>query len=308
MLKLEPALLRGSYTPLVTPFAGGAVDEKTYAALVDRQVQAGSHGIVVAGTTGEPSTLTVAERCLLLEVAVEAAGGRVPVVAATGSQSLEETLELTRHAEQNGAAAVLVVTPYYLRPPQRGLVEYFRAVGQATALPLLVYHIPGRAAVTVETATFEAIAEAVPTFVGIKHAAPELGLVSDLVLRLGDDVRILVGLEELTLPMLALGASGVVNAVANVVPGKVAALVDAVAGGDLPAARRLHYELLELNRAVFWDTNPIPVKYLMDRLGLLPSGNEHRLPMVPPTPEVAARLDALLQATGLGAGDEGAAG
>ena len=298
MLRLEPGFLRGSYTPLVTPFRDGGVDEDTYARLTERQIASGSHGVVVAGTTGEPSTLTVAERCRLLEVAVAAAAGRVPVMAATGSQSLAETLELSRHAESAGAAAVLVVTPYYLKPPARGMVEYFRAVGQACALPLLVYHIPGRAAVSLDAATFEQIAEAVPTFVGCKHAAPDLGLVSDLIARFGEDVRVFVGLEELSLPMLALGAAGVVNAVGNLVPDKVAALTSAALTGDLGTARKLHYDLLELNRAVFWDTNPIPMKYLMARMGLLPSG-EHRLPMVPPDPPLAARLDALFERAGL---------
>lgn len=297
MLKLDRDFLRGSYTPLVTPFRDGEIDEETYAGLADRQVVAGSHGVVVAGTTGEPSTLTVAERRHLLETALAAVDGRVPVVAATGSQSLAETLELSRHAEAAGAAAVLVVTPYYLRPPGRGLVEYFRAVGAECALPLLVYHIPGRAAVAVDAPTFEAIAEAAPTFVGCKHASSELGLVSDLIARFGDDIRVLVGLEELSLPMLALGASGVVNAVGNLVPERVAALTTAVLNGDLATGRKLHYELLELNRAVFWDTNPIPMKYLMVRMGLLPSG-EHRLPMVPPGPELARRLDSLLDRAG----------
>jgi 4-hydroxy-tetrahydrodipicolinate synthase len=168
-----------------------------------------------------------------------------------------------------GADAVLVVTPYYIRPPQRGLIEYFADIGARTPLPLLVYHIPGRAAVSLTAGTLEQIAARTPTLVGMKHAVNDLSLASDALHRLGPDFRLFVGLEELSFPMLALGASGLMNAVGNLRPAAVAELCDAVAKGDLDTARALHFELLELNRAVFWDTNPIPMKYLMVRMGLL---------------------------------------
>ena len=298
MRSLADGFLRGSYPPLVTPFRDGAVDEAAYASLVERQLAGGSHGITVNGTTAEPSTLTVEERDRLVRVAVEVVGGRVPLVAATGSQSHAETVWLTEQAADAGADAVLVVTPYYIRPPQRGLVEYFRDLGTRTDLPLLVYHIPGRTAVEVPPETMEAIAEVTPSFVGAKHAVNDLGWVSDVRRRLGDDVRIFVGLEELSLPMLAVGATGLMNAVGNVAPAEVAALYESVAAGDLVTARKQHDALFELNKAVFWDTNPIPIKYLMRKLGVLPT-NEHRLPMVPATPELEARLDALLARSGL---------
>lgn len=294
MIDLSPELLRGSYPPLVTPFRQGKVDLDAYAGLVEHQIANGSHGIVVNGTTAEPSTLSVDERERLLEVAVGSAAGRVPVVAATGSQSLAESLQLTRHAEGAGADAVLVVTPYYVRPSQAGLVEYFATVGAATALPLLVYHIPGRAAVGVELETLKRIADVTSTFVGMKHAADDLALVSDSLARFGPDFRVMVGLEELSFPMMAIGAAGMVNAVSNVAPAKVAELAAAMAERSLADGRRLHFELLDLNRAVFWDTNPVPIKYLMKQLGLLPT-NEHRLPMVPAGPELEARLDRLLE-------------
>jgi 4-hydroxy-tetrahydrodipicolinate synthase len=300
MIPLPGDALRGSYPPLVTPFRDGAVDEDAYAALVERQVAGGSHGITVNGTTAEPSTLTIDERNRLVSVAVETAAGRIPVVAATGSQSHEETVRLTEHAAQAGADAVLIVTPYYVKPPQRGLVEYYRDLGGRTDLPMLVYHIPGRTAVDVPPATLEQIAEAAPTFVGLKHAVNDLGYVTDARHRLGDDLRIFVGLEELSLPMLAVGATGMMNAVGNVAPAEVAALYESVAAGDLVTARKQHDAMFELNQAVFWDTNPIPIKYLMRRLGVLPT-NEHRLPMVPATPELEARLDALLERAGLSA-------
>lgn len=294
MMALEPAFLRGSYPPLVTPFAGGEVDYETYARLVEFQIAQGSHGIVVNGTTGEPSTLTAEERARLVRVAVETVRGRIPVVAATGSQSHAETVWLTEQAEAAGADAVLVVTPYYLRPPQRGLVEYFVDVGRRTRLPLLLYHIPGRAAVSLELETVERIAERLATLVGIKQAVNDLGFVSQLLDRFGPEFRVFVGLEELSFPMLAIGASGLMNAVGNLAPRKVARLYEAVASGSLGEARALHQELFELNRAVFWDTNPIPIKYMMKRLGLIPD-NEHRLPMAPADAALAARLDAVLE-------------
>jgi 4-hydroxy-tetrahydrodipicolinate synthase len=289
------ARLRGSIVPVVTPFASGAVDEAAFGRLVDGQIEAGSHGVLVTGTSGEPSTLTIDERARLVEVAVAAAAGRVPIVAATGSQSLRETLELTERATAAGADAVLVVTPYYIKPPQAGLVAYLAEVARSTPLPFLVYHIPGRAGVTLAPASMAELVERCPTVVGMKHASTDIGYVAT-VLDLVPDLRVFCGLEELGLPMLAVGAVGTMNAVGNLAPAIVAELCQAMDDGDLKRARELHMQLLELNRAVFWETNPIPIKYLMRQLGLL-TDNEHRLPMRSAGPELAARLDALLDRT-----------
>ena len=297
MLRLEPDFLRGSYPPLVTPFRNGEVDYGTYANLVERQIREGSHGIVVNGTTGEPSTLTLQERNRLVEVAVKAAQGRIPVIAATGSQSQAESIELTLGAQRAGAAAVLVVTPYFVRPPQRGLVEYYLDLGRRTALPLLLYHIPGRAAVDLKLETIAEIAEGLPTLVGIKHAASDLALVTALRARLGAEFRVFVGLEELSFPMLAVGACGLMNAVGNLAPRRIVDLYRAVVGGNLEEARRVHESLFELNQAVFFDSNPIPLKYMMMRVGMLPT-EEHRLPMVGASPELAKRLDEVLRRAG----------
>jgi 4-hydroxy-tetrahydrodipicolinate synthase len=298
VISLDQGFLRGSYPPLVTPLRGGAVDYETFAALVEHQIREGSHGILACGTTAEPSTLTREERARLVAVAVEAAAGRVPVVAATGSQSHEESLWLQEQAEAAGADALLIVTPYYIRPPQRGLVEYYADLGARTSLPILIYHIPGRTAVEVQLETVERICERVPHLVGMKHAVNDLGFVTRLLDRLGFEFRIFVGLEELSFPMLALGATGLMNAVGNVAPRPVAELYESVARGDLVAARKLHFALFELNQAVFFDTNPIPIKYMMKRMGLLPS-EEHRLPMLSATPDLAERLDAVLRRAGL---------
>jgi 4-hydroxy-tetrahydrodipicolinate synthase len=298
MISLATHFLRGSYPPLVTPFRDEVVDYDAFAALVEYQIREGSHGIVVTGTSGEPSTLTLDERSELFKVAVSTAHGRLPVVAAAGSQSHAESVELIARAEQAEVDALLVVTPYYIRPPQRGLAEYYIDLGARTRLPLLIYHIPGRAAVSLQLDTLEHIAEKVPHFIGIKHAVNDLTFATQMLDRFGFDFRLFVGLEELSFPMLAIGGAGLMNAVGNVAPRKVAELYELTAAGNLAAARRLHFELFELNQAVFFDTNPIPIKYMMKRLGLL-RANEHRLPMVPAAPELEKRLDAVLERAGL---------
>jgi 4-hydroxy-tetrahydrodipicolinate synthase len=290
--------LKGSIPPIVTPFRDDRVDENAYARLVEFQVRNGSHGVLVNGTTAEPASLSVDERNRMVEIAVGVARGRVPVVAATGSQSLAETRLLTEHAAKSGADALLIVTPYYTRPPQRGLVEYFLHVAALTDLPWMVYHIPGRTAVSVTLDTLKALKDSSASFVGMKHAVNDLGFVSECVAAFGPGFRIFVGLEELSFPMMAVGACGVMNAVGNIRPQVLSEMCETVWRGDLKAAQLLHDQLFELNQAVFFDTNPTPMKYMMKRLGLLET-NEHRLPMVPPTAEVARRLDAVLERAGL---------
>jgi len=298
MIRLDHNFLRGSYTPVVTPFREGSVNYEKFAELVDRQAREGSHGVVVAGTTGEPSSLTIDERTQLVKVAVETIAKRIPVVAATGSQSLAETTELTLKAEKAGADALLVVTPYYIKPPQEGLVQYFEEVGKRTDLPLLIYHIPGRAAVSIAPRTLANIAERMPNVVGIKHAANDLEFLTEVLTCLGRDFRVFCGLEALSLPMLALGASGLMNAVGNLAPAIVARLCELVEEGDLAAARDLHFKLFELNQSIFLETNPIPLKYMMARMGLLDS-SEVRLPLVPLDGERGKILNEVLYRAGL---------
>jgi len=290
--------LRGSIPPLVTPFKAGAVDYDAYAELVAFQVRNGTHGILVNGTTAEPSLLSLEERNRLVEVAVKVAAGRVPVVAATGSQSLAETRRLTEHAAASGADALLIVTPYYVRPPQRGLIAYYLELASISQLPWMVYHIPGRAAVSVTIDTLKELKSRSPTFVGMKHAVNDLAFVSECFAALGRDFKVFVGLEELSFPMMAVGACGLMNAVGNLQPRVLAELCEAVWRNDLAGAQRLHHRLFEINQAVFFDTNPIPIKYMMKRLGIL-AANEHRLPMMPATPELERRLDAVLKRAGL---------
>jgi len=238
------------------------------------------------------------ERSDLVRIAVETVSKRIPVVAATGSQSFAETADLTGNAERAGADAVLVVTPYYSKPPQRGLVEYFVEIGKRTSLPLMIYHIPGRAAVSITPATVAQIAEQLPNLVGLKHAANDLEFLTETLALVGKDFRIFCGLEALSLPMLVIGAAGVMNAAANLAPARIGALCETVDRGELAEARRLHFELFELNQAIFLDTNPIPLKYMMWRIGLLETA-EVRLPLAMLTDEYARRLDKILERAGL---------
>lgn len=290
--------IRGSIPPIITPFRNGEVDFEAYASLIERQVSDGSHGVLVNGTTSEPATLTTEERMRAVEVAMETVKGRVPVVAATGSQSHAETVVLTEQAAKLGVDALLIVTPYYTKPPQHGLIDYYIDLAKRVEQPVMIYHIPGRTAVSVTLDTLKRIKDQAPNLVGMKHAVNDLDFVSEQLREFGFDWKIFVGLEDLSFPMMAVGACGLMNAVGNMVPGRVAAICEAVWANDLDAARKIHFDLFELNKAVFFDTNPISMKYMMKRMGILPT-NEHRLPMAPATPEVMKRCDGVLERAGL---------
>lgn len=290
--------LKGSIPPLITPFKNGEVDYDTYARVVERQIAEGSHGILVNGTTAEPATLTIEERNRLVDLAVKLVKGRIPVVAATGSQSLADTRVLSEHAAKAGADALLILTPYFTRPPQRGMIQYYLEATKGLSLPWMIYHIPGRAAIHVTVDTVKELKEKSKTFVGMKHASQDLDFVSECFAAVGKDFKIFVGLEDLSFPMMAIGACGLMNAVGNLRPRALADLCEAVWRGDLAGARALHDKLFEINKAVFFDTNPIPIKYMAKKLGII-SVNEHRLPMARATPELEKKLDAVLARAGL---------
>jgi 4-hydroxy-tetrahydrodipicolinate synthase len=298
MIKLDPKFLIGSVPPLITPFKAGKVDFDTYGRLIEHQIKNGTHGILVNGTTGEPTTLTVGERNELVRFAVDATKKRIPVIAQTGSHSHAEAIELTEAATKAGADALLVLTPYFIRAPQRGVAELYNDLGRRTDLPMMMYHIPGRSSFKVELSTLEAIVAKTPHFVGIKHAVDDHSFVTEMLAKLGSDFRVFVGLEEFTLSMMSLGAQGTMNAAANLAPREVAQMCNAMLAGDMATARAIHYRLFDVMRAIFFDTNPIPMKYMMKRLGLI-ERNEHRLPMVPATPELEKRLDGVLERAGL---------
>ena len=289
--------LKGSIPPVITPFSDNEIDLASYKKLIEFHIEEGSHGILVNGTSAEPSTLTVEERNQLVDVAIVTASNAIPIVAATGSQSLLETKALTDHAVAAGADALLIVTPYYIKPPQRGIIEYYLEVTKDVAIPWMIYHIPGRAAVSITMETIKELKENSPNFVGMKHAVSDLGFVSQCLAEF-PDFKIFVGLEHLSFPELTIGAVGLMNAVGNLRPHILAEMCQAVWDNDLEKGKALHHHLFELNESVFYDTNPIPIKYMMKRMGLLLS-NEHRLPMSPATPELEKRLDGVLERAGL---------
>ena len=292
------ARLKGSIPPIVTPIKEGSVDYDAYSRLVEFQVNEGSHGILVNGTTAEPSTLTAKERNKLVDIAMETVNQQLPVIAATGSQSYEETKFLTQHAVKAGVDALLIVTPYYIKPPQRGLIEYYLKLANQHETPWMIYHIPGRTAINVTLETMLKLRSKSKTFVGMKHAVNDLGFVTECLADLGKDFKIFVGLEELSFPMMAIGACGLMNAVGNLRPKILSDMCEAIWEKDMDRGQKLHQQLLEINQAVFYDTNPIPIKYMMKRLGIMPN-NEHRLPMVAATKELEQKLDNVLSRAGL---------
>jgi len=290
--------IRGSIPPIITPFVNGEVDYKTYASLIEHQIKNGSHGILVNGTTAEPSTLTLDERNKLINIAVEVANGKIPVIAGTGSQSIIETKILTNHAVKAGVDSLLIVTPYYIKPPQRGLIEYYLELTEKIDIPWMIYHIPGRTAVNVTLETMKILSDKSANFVGMKHAVNDLGFVTECLSAFGPDFKIFVGLEELSFPMLSIGACGLMNAVGNLRPNILSEMCEAVWNKNNERGLELHHQLLEINQAVFYDTNPIPIKYMMKKLGIM-KNNEHRLPMMPATVELEKRLDIVLRNSGL---------
>jgi len=291
---IEPSpKLRGSIVPLVTPFADGRIDVEAFESSVERQAEAGSDGIVVTGTTGEPTSLSTDERGDLFERAVRVAAGRLQVVAATGSANSAETLQLTAAAQRADADAVLVVSPAFVMPSQKGLVEHFATVAAATDLPFLIYNIPARAGVGVTAETVKRVADRAPNLVGLKHASPQLDILTELLMSLGEGFRLFCGLESYSYPFLALGGSGLMSAIGNIFPVRVAEMCRAVERGDHESALRLHRELFAVNLAVFFDTNPGPLKLMLAAQGL--GNGEVRPPLVAPDVGVRERVLSALE-------------
>ena len=295
-----PALdfLRGAYCPLVVPFRDGKIDFDAYGALIERQIAEGSHGLLVNATSGEPTMLSVEERGALVEFAIKTANGRRPVCAGTASESFEATAALIDRFDKAGADSILVVTPFYSAPPQRGAVSYFARLGARTRRPFLIYHIPARAGFTLAVDTLAAIKDEVPHFAGLKNTDTDVGFVTGALARLGRDFRIFAGLELPALPMLGIGGCGMMITASNVAPRLVSQLYETFAKGDIDGAIALNLKLYPLFRGVALESSPIPVKYMLKRLGVLKT-NEHRSPLVPASAEVAGQLDKILADMGL---------
>jgi 4-hydroxy-tetrahydrodipicolinate synthase len=274
---MSQATFQGSFVALVTPFRNGRLDEAKLRELVEFHVTHGTDGLVPCGTTGESPTLSHDEHKRVVEIVVEAARQRVPVVAGTGSNSTAEAMDLTRHAERAGAAGALVVNPYYNKPTQEGLYRHFRAVAESATIPILVYNIQSRTAINVETATLARLVRDCRTVVGVKEASGSLDQMSQVIAACGPDFSVLSGDDNLTLPLMAIGGHGVISVIANIVPRETSDMVHAALDGDFKRARELHYRLFPLARAAFMETNPIPIKEAMAMAGMLEP--EFRLPM-----------------------------
>ena len=292
--------LKGSIVPLVTPFRpDGAIDEKALVELIEWQIDSGSHGISVCGTTGEPSALSLEEREQVMELAARTIRGRVPFIPGTGTNNLEETLRLTRFAQRLGADAALVIVPYYNRPSQEGLYRYFRQLAQAVELPLILYNIPGRTAVNLEPATMARLRRDCPNIIGVKESNKDFEQVSKVLHACGRDFHVYSGIELLCYPMLAVGGVGHFSATANVLPREVAALYDHVAAGRWREAVDLHYHLLPMNEALFLETNPGPVKWVLGQMGRIHP--VYRPPLCEPSPANQERLRQVMALYGLDA-------
>lgn len=287
----------GLGTALVTPFtSSGAVDEAAVRRLARRQVEAGVHFLVPCGTTGEAPTLSPAEKRRIVEIVVEEAKGRVPVLAGAGGYATHEVVEQARAMREAGADGLLSVTPYYNKPTPDGLFRHYEAIAGATPLPIVVYNVPGRTGCNVDPATLARLAT-IPHLVGVKEASGNMTQICEVTRSVPPDFVVLSGDDALTLPAMAVGARGVISVASNEAPGEMARLVESAERGDFPAARELQRRLLPLMLVNFAESNPIPVKAAMAQMGLLEEN--YRLPMVPPRPETRQKLARVLSEASL---------
>ena len=285
-------MLIGSITALITPFREGQVDEDALRALVERQIKAGTHGLVPCGTTGESPTLSHDEHLRVVEICIGAAAGRVPIIAGTGSNSTQEALDFTCHAERAGAAAALVVTPYYNKPTQAGLIAHFSALNAAVEkLPLIIYNIPGRSVVDMRVDTMAELA-ALENIVGVKDATGDLARVAAQRIACGPDFIQLSGEDATALGFNAQGGRGCISVAANVAPDLCASFQNASLAGDMETALALQDKLMPLHDALFSETSPSPVKYAMAKLDLC--AEDVRLPLLPASPMAREKVDAAL--------------
>jgi 4-hydroxy-tetrahydrodipicolinate synthase len=288
---------QGSIVALVTPFKNGKVDEAKLRELVSVHLQHGTDGIVPCGTTGESPGLSHDEHRRVMDIVIQAAGGRLPVIAGTGSYATADAIELTRYAERAGANAALVVNPYYNKPTQEGLYRHFRAVAEAVTMPIFVYNIQSRTAVNVETDTLARLSRDCRNIVGVKEASGSLDQMSQVIAACGPDFTVLSGDDNVTLPLMAIGGKGVISVIANIVPRETSEMTHAALDGDWKRARELHYKLFPLARAAFIETNPIPIKEAMAMAGMIEP--EFRLPMCRMSDANRERLRAVLRPYGL---------
>ena len=283
----------GVGTALVTPFtASGELDERAVRRLGRRQIDAGIHFLVPCGTTGENPTLTDAERIRVVELLVDEAAGRVPVLAGAGGYNTREVIQLAAEMQHAGAAGLLSVTPYYNKPTQEGLYRHYAAIAESTPLPVVVYNVPGRTGVNVEPSTLARLAE-LPNIVGVKEASGNISQMCDVLRVVPDDFIVLSGDDAITVPLMAIGGRGVISVASNEIPGEMVEMVEAAERGDFARARAVHARILPLMQINFVEANPVPVKAAMAMMGLLEE--VYRLPMCPPKADSKERIVRVLK-------------
>ncbi len=285
-------MFSGSLVAIVTPFSNGKFDEQAMAALIEFHIANGTHGIVPCGTTGESATLTPEEHERVVAVTVEIVNKRTPVIAGTGSNSTDEAIVFTKHAKAVGADGALLITPYYNKPTQEGLFRHFEAVAKAVELPQILYNIPGRTSINMLSATTARLSH-IPNIIGIKEGSGSLQQVSEIIHQSKPGFLVLSGDDPLTLPMMSLGAKGVITVTANVAPKAMANMVSAALKGEYEQAQTFHYQLTPLFSALFLETNPIPVKTALGFMGKI--SEEVRLPLTPLADEHRPKLREALQ-------------
>ena len=285
-------MFEGSGVALVTPFKNGGIDEKALVQLMEEQIASGTKVLIPCGTTGESATLSHEEHDRVVEITVQAAKKRAKVLAGAGSNSTTEAIRLTQHAKKSGADGTLHICPYYNKPTQEGLFRHFEAVAKATDFPLVLYNIPGRTGVNMSPQTIARLAK-IDSIVGIKEASGSLVQVSDIIEICPNDFTVLSGEDALTFPMLALGARGAISVTANLLPKKCAEMIEAADKGDWAKAKKNHYELAPMNRVLFLETNPTPVKTALALMKKIEA--EVRLPLAPLSPATLEELKKVLK-------------
>jgi 4-hydroxy-tetrahydrodipicolinate synthase len=287
----------GCGTALVTPFRrDGSLDEAGVTSLAKRQIDAGIHFLVPCGTTGESPTLTEDEHVRIVELVVEQAKGRVPVLAGAGGYNTQEVIHAANRMRRAGADGILSVTPYYNKPTPDGLVAHYRAIAEAIELPIILYNVPGRTGCNIDPATLVRLAS-IPNIAGVKEASGNMTQICEICASVPDTFIVLSGDDALTLPLMAVGGRGIVSVASNEIPGEMSRLAELAANGDFATARQLHQRLMPLLQVNFIESNPIPVKSAMAMLGLLEE--TYRLPMVPPRPASRERIATVLRSLGL---------
>ncbi|MEE3327327.1 MAG: 4-hydroxy-tetrahydrodipicolinate synthase [Myxococcota bacterium] len=289
-------MFEGILTALITPFRDGEIDEPALRGLVERQISAGASGVVPCGSTGESATLSHEEHRRVIDIVIDAAGGRIQVMAGTGSNSTREAIDLTAHARDAGADGALLLSPYYNKPTQEGIHDHYAEIAKQTGFPLVVYNIPGRTASNIQPETLARLAE-LPEIVGVKEACGDIDQIAHVIALCPDSFHVLSGDDALTLPLLSVGGHGCISTTGNLVPEQMVALDRAWRAGDTALALKLHQQLLPLFDILFCETNPIPIKAALALMGW--SSDEIRLPLTPLTQNNRDRLEVVLKETGV---------